>query len=216
MTVLFWARLVALVLHVACSQRRFSLDALRRLFPAFADSQSAFFCVAKRKNSHDCFFLPHPLQSAQPTISATFRARPGRPDQSIGRLQNQGYRHEVESFSSLAGRAHRFRRARQRRGHRADDEPRPGCTDHETSGLEEVLVTATRAGETNLQQTPISVTAVSAEDINRMVGKDISAASRPSCRASRRRASPPSTPRRSPCAAWASPTSSFTWTRRSA
>jgi iron complex outermembrane recepter protein len=44
-----------------------------------------------------------------------------------------------------------------------------------TSGLEEVLVTATRAAnETNLQQTPISVSAVTASDINRMVAKDLS------------------------------------------
>jgi len=42
------------------------------------------------------------------------------------------------------------------------------------SGLEEVLVTATRAGITNLQQTPISVSAVTAEDIDRMVARDIS------------------------------------------
>ena len=42
------------------------------------------------------------------------------------------------------------------------------------SGLEEVLVTATRAGVTNLQQTPISVSAVTADDIDRMVAKDIS------------------------------------------
>ncbi len=43
-----------------------------------------------------------------------------------------------------------------------------------TGGLEEVLVTATRAGITNLQQTPVSVSAVTAEDIDRMVARDIS------------------------------------------
>jgi iron complex outermembrane receptor protein len=42
-------------------------------------------------------------------------------------------------------------------------------------GLEEVLVTATRAAsETNLQQTPISVTAVTNTDIDRLVAKDLS------------------------------------------
>jgi iron complex outermembrane receptor protein len=41
-------------------------------------------------------------------------------------------------------------------------------------GLEEVLVTATRAGVTNLQQTPVSVSAVTTEDIDRMVARDIS------------------------------------------
>jgi iron complex outermembrane receptor protein len=41
-------------------------------------------------------------------------------------------------------------------------------------GLEEVLVTATRAGITNLQQTPVSVSAVTADDIDRMVARDIS------------------------------------------
>jgi iron complex outermembrane recepter protein len=41
--------------------------------------------------------------------------------------------------------------------------------------LEEVTVTATRrAGETDLQRTPVSVSAVTAEDIDRMVAKDIS------------------------------------------
>jgi iron complex outermembrane receptor protein len=43
-----------------------------------------------------------------------------------------------------------------------------------TGGLEEVLVTATRAGITDLQQTPISVTAVTSADIDRMVAKDLS------------------------------------------
>jgi iron complex outermembrane receptor protein len=42
------------------------------------------------------------------------------------------------------------------------------------AGLEEVLVTATRAGITNLQQTPVSVSAVTTEDIDRMIARDIS------------------------------------------
>ncbi len=43
------------------------------------------------------------------------------------------------------------------------------------SGLEEVLVTATRAADdTNLQQTPISVSAVTSSDIDRMIAKDLS------------------------------------------
>ncbi|HET9694717.1 MAG TPA: TonB-dependent receptor [Steroidobacteraceae bacterium] len=42
------------------------------------------------------------------------------------------------------------------------------------TGLEEVLVTATRAGITNLQQTPVSVSAVTTEDIDRMIARDIS------------------------------------------
>ena len=42
------------------------------------------------------------------------------------------------------------------------------------AGLEEVLVTATRAGVTNLQQTPVSVSAVTTEDIDRMIARDIS------------------------------------------
>ena len=40
--------------------------------------------------------------------------------------------------------------------------------------LEEVTVTATRRSETNLQTTPISVSAVTSNDIQRMVAKDIS------------------------------------------
>ena len=44
----------------------------------------------------------------------------------------------------------------------------------DAAGLEEVLVTATRAGITNLQQTPVSVSAVTAEDIDHMVARDIS------------------------------------------
>jgi iron complex outermembrane recepter protein len=40
--------------------------------------------------------------------------------------------------------------------------------------LEEVTVTATRRADTNLQTTPISVSAVTAADIDRMVAKDIS------------------------------------------
>jgi iron complex outermembrane receptor protein len=43
-----------------------------------------------------------------------------------------------------------------------------------TGGLEEVTVTATRRVETNLQETPISVSAVTSADIERMVAKDIS------------------------------------------
>ena len=42
------------------------------------------------------------------------------------------------------------------------------------TGLEEVIVTATRRAETNLQITPISVSAVTSDDIDRMVAKDIS------------------------------------------
>ena len=41
------------------------------------------------------------------------------------------------------------------------------------SGLEEVVVTATRRTETNLQVTPVSVSAVTSADIERMVAKDI-------------------------------------------
>jgi iron complex outermembrane receptor protein len=41
-------------------------------------------------------------------------------------------------------------------------------------GLEEVTVSATRRTETNLQETPISVTAVTAADLDRAIAKDIS------------------------------------------
>ena len=40
--------------------------------------------------------------------------------------------------------------------------------------LEEVIVTATRRVDTNLQSTPVSVTAITSGDIQRMVAKDIS------------------------------------------
>jgi len=50
----------------------------------------------------------------------------------------------------------------------------PAAMAQDAVGLEEVLVTATRAGITNLQQTPVSVSAVTAEDIDRMVARDIS------------------------------------------
>ena len=50
----------------------------------------------------------------------------------------------------------------------------PAAMAQDAAGLEEVLVTATRAGITNLQQTAVSVSAVTAEDINRMVARDIS------------------------------------------
>jgi iron complex outermembrane recepter protein len=50
----------------------------------------------------------------------------------------------------------------------------PAVMAQDAVGLEEVLVTATRAGITNLQQTPVSVSAVTAEDIDRMVARDIS------------------------------------------
>jgi iron complex outermembrane recepter protein len=50
----------------------------------------------------------------------------------------------------------------------------PAALAQEAAGLEEVLVTATRAGITNLQQTPVSVSAVTAQDIDRMVARDIS------------------------------------------
>ena len=43
-----------------------------------------------------------------------------------------------------------------------------------STSLEEVVVTATRRTETNLQVTPISVTAVTAADIDRLVAPDIS------------------------------------------
>ena len=43
-----------------------------------------------------------------------------------------------------------------------------------STGLEEVVVTATRRAETNLQITPISVSAVTSADMERMVAKDIS------------------------------------------
>ena len=47
----------------------------------------------------------------------------------------------------------------------------------DSSGLEEVLVTATRHGLTDLQKTPIAVTAIGSEDIARLVARDISAIS---------------------------------------
>ena len=47
----------------------------------------------------------------------------------------------------------------------------------DTSGLEEVMVTATRHGETDLQRTPIAVTAIGNEDLARIVGRDIGAIS---------------------------------------
>ncbi len=50
----------------------------------------------------------------------------------------------------------------------------PAAMAQDAVGLEEVLVTATRAGITNLQQTPVSVSAVTAEDIDRMVARDLS------------------------------------------
>ncbi len=50
----------------------------------------------------------------------------------------------------------------------------PALMAQDSTGLEEVLVTATRAGITNLQQTPVSVSAVTAQDIDRMVARDIS------------------------------------------
>ncbi len=50
----------------------------------------------------------------------------------------------------------------------------PAAIAQDAAGLEEVLVTATRAGITNLQQTPVSVSAVTAQDIDRMVARDIS------------------------------------------
>jgi len=39
--------------------------------------------------------------------------------------------------------------------------------------LEEILVTATRRGETNLQETPVAVTALDSQALDRLVGKDI-------------------------------------------
>jgi iron complex outermembrane receptor protein len=51
----------------------------------------------------------------------------------------------------------------------------PGVSAQDVVGLEEVLVTATRrSGETDLQTTPVSVTAVTTRDIDRMVARDIS------------------------------------------
>ena len=50
----------------------------------------------------------------------------------------------------------------------------PAALAQDAVGLEEVLVTATRAGITNLQQTPVSVSAVTAQAIDRMVARDIS------------------------------------------
>jgi iron complex outermembrane receptor protein len=44
----------------------------------------------------------------------------------------------------------------------------------ETSGLEEVIVTATRR-ETDLQKTPVAVTPINSEELSRMVGRDVSA-----------------------------------------
>ncbi len=51
----------------------------------------------------------------------------------------------------------------------------PGLVAAQSGGvLEEILVTATRRGETNLQETPVSVTAVTASDIERLVARDLS------------------------------------------
>jgi iron complex outermembrane receptor protein len=44
----------------------------------------------------------------------------------------------------------------------------------ETTGLQEITVSATRAGQTNLQETPIAVTAVPAEELQSFVPRDIS------------------------------------------
>ena len=57
----------------------------------------------------------------------------------------------------------------------------------ESGALEEVTVTATRRGAVDIQKTPVAVTAVSAEDLDRMVAKDISsiAASVPNFSAAR-------------------------------
>src|SRR5262245_46715504 len=44
----------------------------------------------------------------------------------------------------------------------------------ESGQLEEVMVTATRHGETDLQKTPVAVTAINSEDLARLPGKDIS------------------------------------------
>ncbi|MFM7066283.1 MAG: hypothetical protein ACKO0U_05590, partial [Gammaproteobacteria bacterium] len=44
----------------------------------------------------------------------------------------------------------------------------------QAEGLEEVTITATRRVDTNLQTTPVSVSAVTASDIERAVAKDIS------------------------------------------
>ena len=43
----------------------------------------------------------------------------------------------------------------------------------ESGKLEEVMVTATRHGETDLQKTPVAVTAINSEDLSRLAGKDI-------------------------------------------
>ncbi|MFO1406922.1 MAG: TonB-dependent receptor [Steroidobacteraceae bacterium] len=45
---------------------------------------------------------------------------------------------------------------------------------NDSSGLEEVLVTATRHGETDLQTTPIAVTPIDDKTLSAMVGRDIS------------------------------------------
>jgi iron complex outermembrane receptor protein len=51
----------------------------------------------------------------------------------------------------------------------------PAVSFGQDAGLEEVLVTATRsAAETNLQQTPVSVSAVTSNDIDRMIARDLS------------------------------------------
>ena len=42
-----------------------------------------------------------------------------------------------------------------------------------SGGLEEILVTATRRGETNLQETPVAVTALDSEALDKMVAKNI-------------------------------------------
>jgi outer membrane receptor protein involved in Fe transport len=57
------------------------------------------------------------------------------------------------------------------------------------SGLEEVTVTATRRTDTNLQETPISVSAITAGDLERTAAKDISSMAQqvPGFSAARRR-----------------------------
>ena len=53
--------------------------------------------------------------------------------------------------------------------------PQPACAAAEGAQLEDVMVTATRrAAETALQETPVSVSAVTTADIDRLVAKDIS------------------------------------------
>jgi len=55
----------------------------------------------------------------------------------------------------------------------AQDKAASGDNEASGSALEEVMVTATRRGETNLQTTPIAVTAVQSKDLDTMIATDL-------------------------------------------